>query len=224
VTTAPELPLVDATAMTRFHRIFREALDAVPRLVGGAADDDHERVDLVASYYANVLKLLHAHHEAEDLTIFPWLVERLPQHVDVISRVNAEHDAVLGTLGAAEQALAAWQSDPSSSSRTEAVAALEALQVSLIEHLDHEEADVVPLIGQCINVAEWGEMSATAFKLFSGDKVWLVIGLIQEQLLPQENATMEANMPPPVHEFWVTSGRGMFQDFVAAVRGLADGS
>ena len=78
---------------------------------------------------------------------------------------------------------------------------------------------MVPLIGQCINVAEWGQMSATAFQLFSGDKVWLVIGLIQEQMLDTENATMEANMPPPVHEFWVGSGRGMFQDFIGAVRG-----
>ena len=217
MTTAPELPLADATAMTRFHRIFREALDAVPRFVGTASDE--ARVELVASYYANVLALLNAHHEAEDVTIFPQLLERLPEHVDVISRVNAEHEGVLDTLGAAEQALAAWRADPSSTSRNGAVAAFEALQAKLIEHLDHEEADVVPLIGQCINVAEWGQMSATAFQLFSGDKVWLVIGLIQEQMLPQENATMEANMPPPVHEFWVGSGRGMFQDFVAALRG-----
>ena len=219
MTTAPELPLADATAMTRFHRIFREALDAVPRFVGGAPADDHDRTDIVGSYYANVLKLLHAHHEAEDLTIYPMMVERLPEHVDVISRVNAEHEVVLGTLGAAEEAVAAWRADPSGGSRDAAVAALEAMSPILLEHLDHEESDVVPLIALCINVAEWGEMSATAFQRFSGDKVWLVIGLIQEQMLPQENATMEANMPPPVHDFWVGSGRRTFDDFVAELRG-----
>jgi hemerythrin-like domain-containing protein len=163
VTTAPEVPLCDATAMTRFHRIFREALDAVPQFVGAAVADDDDRADLVGSYYANVLKLLHAHHEAEDLTIYPLMVERLPQHVDVISRVNAEHEVVLGTLGAAEQAVAAWRADPSSASRDAAVAALVSLHSILLEHLDHEEADVVPLIALCINVAEWGQMSATAF-------------------------------------------------------------
>jgi hemerythrin-like domain-containing protein len=219
VTTAPELPLADATAMTRFHCIFREALDAVPRFVGAAPADDSDRADFVGSYYANVLKLLHAHHEAEDLTIYPLMVERLPEHVDVISRVNAEHEAVLGTLGAAEDAVAAWRADPSSASRDAAVGALEALRPILLEHLDHEEADVVPLIALCINVAEWGEMSATAFQHFSGDKVWLAIGLIQEQMLAHENATMEANMPPAVHDFWVDSGRPMFQDFAAELRG-----
>jgi len=219
VTTAPELPLADATAMTRFHRIFREALDAVPRFVGAAPAEDDDRADLVGSYYANVLKLLHAHHEAEDLTIYPLMMERLPQHVDVISRVNAEHEVVLGSLDAAEQAVAAWRADPSYSSRDVAAAALETMQTILLEHLDHEEAEVVPLIALCINIAEWGEMSATAFQHFSGDKVWLVVGLIQEQMLADENATMEANMPPPVHDFWVTSGRTMFQDFVAELRG-----
>jgi hemerythrin-like domain-containing protein len=219
MTTAPELPLADATAMTRFHRIFREALDAVPRFVGGAPADDHDRADFVGSYFANVLKLLHAHHEAEDLTIYPTMVERLPEHVDVINRVNAEHEVVLGTLGAAEQAVAAWRADPSSASRDEAVAALVALDTILLEHLDHEEAEVVPLIALCITVAEWGQMSATAFQLFSGDKVWLVVGLIQEQMLDSENATMEANMPPPVHDFWVGSGHAMFQDFVSELRG-----
>ena len=219
MTTAPELPLADATAMTRFHRIFREALDAVPRFVGAAPADDDGRADLVCSYYANVLKLLHAHHEAEDLTIYPLMMERLPQHVDVISRVNAEHDAVLGTLDAAERAVATWRADPSSATRDAAVAALTSLHTILVEHLDHEEADVVPLIALCITVAEWGEMSAVAFQHFSGDKAWLVIGLIQEQMLAEENETMEANMPPPVHQFWVDSGRPMFQDFVAELRG-----
>ena len=219
MTTAPELPLADPTAMTRFHHIFREALDGVPGFVGAAPADDGERAELVGSYYDNVLKLLHAHHEAEDVTIYPLMVERLPEHVDVISRVNAEHETVLGTLGATEQAVAGWRAAPSGATRDAAAAALEGLRPVLCEHLDHEEADVVPLIGLCINVAEWGEMSATAFQRFSGDKVWLVLGLIQEQMLAEENATMEANMPPPVHEFWTTSGRRMFQDFVGELRG-----
>ena len=219
MTTASELPLADATAMNRFHRILREALDAAPVLVGSVAADDTDRADLVGSYYANVLNLLHAHHEAEDLTIFPLLVGRLPEHVDVITRVNAEHDAVLGALEPAEQIVAAWRQQPSGAARDAAVEALASLRTILVAHLDHEEAEVVPLIALCINVAEWGEMSAVAFQRFSGDKPWLVIGLVQEQMLATENATMEANMPPPVHDFWVGSGRAMFQDFVAELRG-----
>ncbi len=219
MTTAPEAPLADATAMNRFHVIFREALDAVPRLVGGAPVDDADRAEHVGTYYDNVLRLLHAHHEAEDLTIYPLMVERLPDDVEVINRVNAEHEAVLGTLGAAEQALAAWRAEPSASARDAATSAMADMGTILLAHLDHEEAEVVPLIGKCITVAEWGEMSATAFQHFSGDTPWLVIGLIQEQMLPSENEAMEANMPPPVRDFWTGTGRPMFQGFVADLRG-----
>ena len=119
----------------------------------------------------------------------------------------------------AEQIVAAWREQPSGAARDAAVEALASLRTVLVAHLDHEEAEVVPLIALCINVAEWGEMSAVAFQRFSGDKPWLVIGLVQEQMLATENATMEANMPPPVHDFWVGSGRAMFQDFVAELRG-----
>ena len=106
-----------------------------------------------------------------------------------------------------------------SPSRDAATAALATLHTILLEHLDHEEADVVPLISMCINVVERGEMSATAFQHFSGDEVRLVVGHIQEQLLAEENVTMEAHMPPPVREFWVGTGRPMFQAFVSELRG-----
>ena len=60
---------------------------------------------------------------------------------------------------------------------------------------------MVPLIAQCITVAEWDVMSETALGLFTGDKIWLAIGLIQDQMLTEENARMEANMLASVHDF-----------------------
>jgi hemerythrin-like domain-containing protein len=218
MTTAPQVPLVDATAMNRFHRILREALASAPSFVGAAPEGDTDRAELVGTYYDNVLRLLHAHHEAEDVTLFPWLLERLPDQVDLITGVNAEHELVLGTLHATEEAVAAWRSDPSSAHRDSAVRSLAELETVLLDHLDHEEAEIVPLIGQVINVAEWGAMSAEAFRRFSGDKPWLAIGLIQEQMLDAENAGMEANMPPPVRDFWVSTGRPQFEVFVGELR------
>lgn len=219
MSSATDVPLADPTAMTRFHHIFREALTAAPRFVGGAAAGDTDRAELVGTYYDNVLRLLHAHHEAEDLTIYPWMLERLPQHADVFARMDAEHEAILGPLTSAEHAVAAWRADPTESAREATVAGLADLEGVLVRHLDDEEAEAVPLIGQVITIAEWGEMSGVAFQHFTGDKAWLVLGLIQEQMLDHENEAMEAGMPPPLREFWVGSGRAMFGDFAGALRG-----
>jgi len=218
MSSATDVPLADATAMTRFHRIFREALSSAAGFVGGAAPGDTDRAEQVGTYYDNVLRLLHAHHEAEDLTIYPWMLERLPEHADVFARMDAEHEAILGPLTAAEQAVAAWRADSTEAARGASVTGLAELEGVLVRHLDNEEAEAVPLIGECITVAEWGEMSGVAFQHFTGDKAWLVIGLIQEQMLPHENEAMEAGMPPQLREFWVESGREMFEDFVTRLR------
>src|SRR6202012_3768246 len=89
-----ELPLADTTEMASVHRVFRNALDAVPQLVGPAAGNG-ERADLVGSYYANVLRLLHVHHEGEDEFLTPLLLERgSPAETAEISRIAAQHAAV----------------------------------------------------------------------------------------------------------------------------------
>lgn len=218
MSSATDVPLADPTAMTRFHSIFREALASAARFVGGAAPADTDRAEHVGTYYDNVLRLLHAHHEAEDLTLYPWMLERLPEHADVFTRMDAEHEAILGPLTAAEHAVAAWRADPTEAARRATTMSLAELEGVLVRHLDDEEAEAVPLIGQCITVAEWGEMSGVAFQHFTGDKAWLVIGLIQEQMLPHENESMEAGMPSPLREFWVGSGRSTFDDFVTRLR------
>ena len=213
-----ELPLADTSDMIGLHKVFREALSAAPQLVGSVGDDDAARADVVGSYYANVLNLLHGHHEGEDALLTPRLLERAPEHAETISRVGGQHESVLETLDAAEQAVAAWRAAPSAASRDAAADALAALEGQLIPHLDEEEREILPIAGRHINVAEWGELPAHGMRSFTGDKMWLVLGLIQEQMTEQQRAVMEAHMPPPLLEFWTGSGRGLFDDYVADLR------
>jgi hypothetical protein len=63
----PALPLADTSDMIGLHRVFRTALDAAPSFVGGVAPGDSTRAETVAMYYEDVLQLLHAHHEGEDM-------------------------------------------------------------------------------------------------------------------------------------------------------------
>jgi hemerythrin-like domain-containing protein len=217
--TAPvDLPLADTTDMIGLHRVFREALAAAPALVGGASENDADRVELVASYYANVLDLLHSHHEGEDELLTPRLLARVPTQAATISRVGGQHETVLAAVGAAEAAIANWRVDPSAVHQSDAVTALAALDAGLTPHLDEEERDILPIAAQCINVAEWGELPAHGMRSFRGDKMWLIIGLIQEQMSPSHRADMEAHMPPPMLEFWRSDGRGMFDSYVAELR------
>src|SRR4051812_41916826 len=136
-----QLPLADTSDMIRLHRVFREALTSAPRLVGAAPDGDAHRADHVGSYYDNLFRMLHAHHEGEDLLLTPKLVERQPGSAALILRIASQHQDVLAALAAAEAAVQAWRSEPTAACRDEAVTLLAALDAALVPHLDEEERE-----------------------------------------------------------------------------------
>jgi hemerythrin-like domain-containing protein len=213
------LPLADTRDMKGLHNVFREALDAATQLVGTAADGDTRRAEYVGTYYDNVLRLLHGHHEGEDELLTPKLAERCTAaEAAEVRRIAGQHDGVLGDLAAAEAAVASWRAQPETDQRNAAVAALRQLQDSLAAHLAEEERVVLPIAARHINVAEWGELPAHGMRTFTGDKLWLIIGLVQEQMPAPAIVNMEAHMPPPVLEFWQSTGKRMFSDYIAVLR------
>src|SRR4051794_7977768 len=84
-TAAPARP--NTREMVAVHQVFRDAFGCAAPLVGSASGENPERVALVASFYANVLAFLHAHHQGEDELIWPKLVERAPADAALVMRI-----------------------------------------------------------------------------------------------------------------------------------------
>lgn len=215
---APTLPLADTSDMLQLHQVFREALAAAAPLVGSVPADDPDRVELVHGYYFNVLALLHGHHEGEDLLVWPKLIERAPDEAEMVKRIAGQHETVLGALESAEARLAEWRDDPSIDRGASLAGALAVLGAELNAHLNEEERMILPLAARHITAPEWGELPQHGLQTFTGDKVWLVLGLIREQMRPEQIQVMDAHMPPPVVDFWYASGKQQFEEYVAALR------
>ncbi|MCU1595283.1 MAG: hemerythrin protein [Frankiales bacterium] len=212
------LPLADTRDMIGLHQVFRDAL-AAPYL-SETRDGDTARVELVGSYLDNVLRLLHAHHEGEDELMTPRVLARCtPEEAAVVGEIAAMHEGVTEDLAAAESALAAWRRSAAADDREQAVARLEQLRSTVTLHLDREEREVLPIASKYVDVAEWGELPAHGMRTFTGDKQWLIIGLVQEQMPAPAIAAMESNMPPPVLAMWRSSGRAAAAEFLARLRG-----
>lgn len=210
--------LTDTSDMIQLHQVFREALGAAAPLVGSVPAGDTARADVVGSYYANVLALLHSHHEGEDDLVWPKLLERDPDEAGTIRRIAGQHDGVLTALDDAEAKLTAWRADPEVESGAHLAASLATLGAELSLHLDEEERVILPIAARHMTPPEWGELPGHGMAHFHGDKIWLVMGLIQEQMRPEQIAMMESHMPPPVREFWTTQGRAQFEAYIAEVR------
>lgn len=212
------IALTDTSDMIQLHRVFRESLGAAAPLVGSVPPGDAARAEVVGSYYANVLALLHSHHEGEDELVWPKLVDRAPEDAETIRRIAGQHEGVLTALEDAEAKLAVWRPDPQIDSGAQLAASLASLGAELSLHLDEEERVILPIASRHMTPEEWGELPGHGMAHFTGDKIWLVMGLIQEQMRPEQIAMMESHMPPPVRDFWVNQGRAMFEAYIADVR------
>jgi hypothetical protein len=216
---AMTLPRPNTRDMLGIHQVFRDAFGCAPQLVGSVCNDHSDRVDAVASYYANVLAFLHAHHEGEDELIWPKLVERAPEQAELITRMQSDHAGLLDSLTESERRLAAWRAVPDIDRGASLAAALATLGVLCAAHFDEEERKVLPLAAQVCTVEEWAELPGHAMRSFGGDRLWLILGLLQEQMPSEARPGMEANMPSPVREMWQGSGRAQFEEFITALRG-----
>lgn len=212
-------PMTDTSDMLAVHQVFRASFASAPELLGSVGDDGARR-ELIADYFANVLAFLEVHHEAEDALVFPLLAERVPDQAPLLERMRGQHDEAVIRLGVAKDALASW-SGPGGGDPAKAVAALVALGDNLRSHLDDEEEHILPLAGEHLSAEEWGALPGHGMAHFTGDKVWLILGLIREGMSEAQRQEMLASMPPPAVEMWRSSGEASFTDMIAAVRRTA---
>jgi hemerythrin-like domain-containing protein len=216
---ATTVPRPNTRDMLAIHQIFRDAFGCSAQLVGSVCNDQSDSVETVAAYYANVLAMLRAHHEGEDELVWPKLIERAPDQGELVARMADAHEGLAVALVEAESRLAAWIASPDIDHGATLAAALASLGVLCAAHFDEEERRVLPLAEEYCTVEEWGELPGHAMRTFSGDRLWLVIGLVREQMPAEAQAMHLEKMPPPVRDMWLNGGRERFEQFVAELRG-----
>lgn len=208
----------DTTDMMAVHQVLRDAMTNAPALIEGAKPGDVHRVAVVGSYYDNVLRFLQVHHHAEDELVWPRLVERTPTHTELIQAMIADHDRIHKALDDVRAALVRWMPAGEAGAAGEVLGAIARLSGELVPHLDTEEREIVPLLARHLSTQEWGEMPGHALRAFDGDRVWLILGLIRENMNQDQRDSMLAHMPPPARDMWINIGNAAFDEFIAEVR------
>lgn len=210
-------PQTDTSDMIAVHDALRRVLRTAPDVIARVPAGDDDRVAVVASYFANALAFLHVHHEGEDELLWPKLMERVDDR-ELVARIAAQHGDVTGALAEAEATLATWAGSPTVANGEALSASLAELDAVLSPHLADEEAMILPLAAVHISPPEWGGLAAHGMANFSGDKMWLILGLIREAMTDEQRASMLEHMPPPAVEFWTGVGEPQFTSFIATVR------
>ena len=214
--TGAGAPRPDVSDMYAVHGVFRDTLGAAPVLVGGIEPGDTERTALIANYYENILSFLEAHHDGEEKLVFPLLRERCAGEDALVERMTEEHHEAMRLLEEAKKMLEAWPAGDATTQKA-TLEALVALNAQLVDHLDEEEEEVLPLAAENLSAEEWGALPGHGMANFCGDKIWLILGLIRERMNDEQRAAMLEHMPPPAVEMWTGFGEQAFKDYSALV-------
>ncbi|MHB8719542.1 MAG: hemerythrin domain-containing protein [Candidatus Dormibacteria bacterium] len=208
----------DTSDMLIPHGLFRSALTSAAGIIEQVGAADRERCGAVSSYLDNVLRFLDAHHGGEDAIIWPLLGERCPQAAELLARMEGQHAAIHELRDRAGATLEGWAASADPADGRRLAASLASLAAEIEVHFGEEETEILPLASRHISPEEWGGLPGHAMQHFSGDKIWLVLGLVFEQMTPEQLAVTLRHMPPPVVEMWQGGGRAAYDDFMARVR------
>jgi len=210
----------DTSDMLIPHGMFRAVLRNPADIINAhTGSDSRDGVSASQSYFDNVLRFLDAHHGGEDELVWPLLTERCAEARELIGSMESQHEGIHRAREQCGTALDAWSASPDQASATKLIDSLGALHGEIDRHFAQEEAEILPLASANMSQEEWGALPGHAMAHFTGDKIWLILGLIFEQMNADQLAFTMSLLPPPVVEMWNGSGHAAFDDFVGRVRG-----
>ena len=201
------------------HRVFRRELTLLPRLIRGVREGDTDRADVVGGHLKLILDGLHMHHTGEDEVLWPRLLERAAPSAELVNTMQAQHDVVDQHLDRLGPLLQEWMLSAGVVRGEQVARVTDQLRDSLLEHLDLEEREILPLVSQHITVAEWNSLGEHGRGSISPKLLPLLFGSMLEDANPQEREMMLSALPAPVRLLIRTWGARHYRRYIRRVRG-----
>jgi hemerythrin-like domain-containing protein len=188
--------MADSRDMIVVHTMFRKQFAAIPRLVSDVPKGDSAQVTIVADHVAWMVAFLHAHHEGEDMLVWPRLVERCPTEVEtLIFTMEAQHHALAVALDNLAARASDWRQTTAVQERDALAATATELLVQIAVHLDLEELKVLSLIDKYLTEKEWKQVGGSGLKKMSFGQLTIAFGMILDGASPAFVQTMRDTIP-----------------------------
>ncbi|WP_426325646.1 hemerythrin domain-containing protein [Microbacterium sp. E-13] len=198
-------------AMRRVHRVFLWAYGEAPGLVRSVDRGDVERVAYVGEVLGTFDKLLHVHHEGEDLFMYPRLAERAPACAMHIAQMLEQHAQVRAMLDALTPIRTAWMASADTTLRDELAERYEALSAVLLVHLRREVTEVTPAVDRVLTEKELSAMAGHGVDAFETKVVLAYLGMILATNPPGEREQFFKDIPFPVRAAYRLVGKGLYR-------------
>lgn len=209
----------DMHDMVVVHRVFRRELRSLPDLLIHTPAGDLDRAAVVGAHARLILSGLHLHHTSEDDLLWPLLLERSAPSADVVARMQSQHAAVDELVGRLDTVLDRWQAEARPAVATEAAGLMDRLRAVVVEHLDDEEQDLVPLAAATITPEEWTAVGEAGVAKMSKAELPLMFGAVMEDATGPEQQVLLRTLPLPIRFVMRTWGSWHYRRYITKVRG-----
>lgn len=178
------------------HGAFRRDLDRFLTALGAFTDGDRARAEQLGVAWDNFDHQLTRHHEGEHEIAWPAL-ESIGVSHDLLTEMDAEHDAMAAALAATRSAMAALRSSAASADAAAARASFVALETVTVAHLDHEEAEIEPVYQAHADSPAMKAMGRKFGKV-SPSEGGRFFAWVTDGASPEESEAVTGNVPGPV--------------------------
>jgi hypothetical protein len=210
----------DARDMFTVHTMFRREFGAVPSLISTVAGGDEQRTAVVADHVALLIKILEAHHGAEDECIWPLVRERGGAEVAaIVDLMEQQHAAIHAGYLRLEEALARWRESASAASREAAAAAMSELLPLLNEHLALEETRAVPQIERLLTKAEYARLAEHGAANTPQDMFLVTFGMVIYEADPEVIDRLVDEMPAGIRPHIRGSAAAAYAEYAEKIYG-----
>ena len=210
--------LTDVHDMVIVHRAFRREFTLIPRLVRAVPAGDTDRAAVLTGHARLVLEGLHKHHTSEDELLWPKLLERCTPDAELVHRMEEQHERVHDALERIGPALDRWEAEARPAVTEEVAAGFDALRAALLEHLDDEEREILPLAARHITQDEWNQLGEHGQKQMKLRDLPILFGSVVEEATPEERTEMLKVIPLPIRILLTPVLERIYRRYITRVR------
>jgi len=197
--------------MRRIHRFFLWAYDEAPGLVRSVSPGDTGRAAYVGEVLGNFDRVLHVHHEGEDLLMYPQLEQRAPACALHVGQMLEQHRQVTQRLEAIEPIRLHWMETADAETGADLAARYEDLKAVLNVHLRREVTEIMPVAERGLTAKEMSGVGQHGSDQFDKKFMAAYLGMVLAPNPPADRQELFKEIPPPVRLAYKLVGRRMYR-------------
>jgi hemerythrin-like domain-containing protein len=210
----------DVRMMVVVHTGFRRELGLAVPGVRSVVAGDSKRAATIADHVTLFTEAVHHHHTIEDEMLWDRLAERVPADTKaLVDLMEQQHENVAALLAACPDLVARWRRGAKAADRDALAEYLEQLVAALCEHLDAEEAHVLPLMARHVTQAEWDAFTEAGMSSIPKRLMLVGFGMMSYEGDPEVIAIEIAKLPRPLRVVLPTLSRRAYRRYARTIHG-----